>query len=230
MVQSASDGDSGASDDNTSRALQAGPIRIGRPLEAFTRCWPGSPRPTPWWALSSDRATRALATTTFRWCAAGSRDNTGTSAFEPEQCVRHGRGPKRPARRSMGPTSLDVGGSRPSRSRRLNALQWGRHLSMSEGRGARAGDWKTMDVDASTAADISRCRRLECTRRELERLARLQWGRHLSMSLERHGKQLPLLDGLDWTVPLHWGRHLSMSRGTDDRRRERIHAQAGRLQ
>ncbi len=96
--------------------------------------------------------------------------------------------------------------SRPPR------LQWGRHLSMSEGPLPLA---PRAPLSCFNGADISRCRRGKA--RAWERTRPLQWGRHLSMSEGRtcttyhqHGEAL-----------LQWGRHLSMSEGTEPGR-ERV--------
>ncbi len=98
--------------------------------------------------------------------------------------------PRRRAHRaSMGPTSLDVGGFVLVEIR----VTW--HRSSFNG------------------ADISRCRRdLETAMAsQLRAGIELQWGRHLSMSEGRILRDIGWL--LVWQRSLQWGRHLSMSEG-----------------
>ncbi len=122
---------------------------------------------------------------------------------------RHGCRPW-PLGASMGPTSLDVGGSRrprlaaPSRS---SPLQWGRHLSMSEGSGSSRSRGRPARFNG---ADISRCRRVSDEAARIVFAVLLQWGRHLSMS-----------EGAEGDVPRAswpWGRHLSMSERSRSKR------------
>ena len=91
----------------------------------------------------------------------------------------------REVRASMGPTSVDVGGTFALvRARQIEALQWGRHQSMSEGRrgpGQPGRDWP----------------------------APLQWGRHQSMS-EGYANAAAITA---ISPKLQWGRHQSMSEG-----------------
>ncbi len=126
----------------------------------------------------------------------------------------------------MGPTSLDVGGSTidgliPA----SRPLQWGRHLSMSEGSGARTrAKHLTQASMGPTSLDVG-------GRREPAHLTEaawefpLQWGRHLSMS-EGDATSPPAKSA----SRLQWGRHLSMSEGggTDARFRRRHLLQWGR--
>ncbi len=97
-----------------------------------------------------------------------------------------------------------------ARSRRMS-LQWGRHLSMSEGlrpfslasvrRSSRLASMGPTSLDVGGAID-------RCVRAWVPPSARLQWGRHLSMS---EGCVLaPKFGSLE---SLQWGRHLSMSEG-----------------
>ena len=152
-------------------------------------------------------------------CRRGARSDLarywiGTVCFNGADISRCRREQERPGERqdhhgaSMGPTSVDVGGTRSGvEGVRIEAkLQWGRHQSMSEGEQTVSAP--LVEVAGFNGADISRCRRV--TRCFSPRAWRgLQWGRHQSMS---EGPR-PTLKRPKSTPGLQWGRHQSMSEG-----------------
>ncbi len=100
---------------------------------------------------------------------------------------------------------MDAGGDCAALIRALNAEQTFYVLKARVtpdlfGAVAHAQGWKTMDVDAD-GRPIRQVTELDFTRSTWKGIAPAV--RVIAVrSLERHGKQLPLLDGLDWTVQI----------------------------
>ncbi len=141
---------------------------------------------------------------------------------------------------SMGPTSVDVGGSSrwtedmPGRAPRFNGAdisrcrrarssrpaecgaQWGRHQSMSEGVELvprQCGRHRAMCCGFN-GADISRCRKGRRGMKPLRSVTSvLQWGRHQSMS---EGCLVVRTAAVLRRMLLQWGRHQSMSEGASN--------------